>query len=513
MTSARTMPDSATHSPAHYPGFSTRQGLLRGLLWAAALVPLVVGSTGCTSSLTAIALRDAMKEIAEYGRRGENVDKDAKEALVDAAEPEEMLSLEEALDTAITRLAAVGRLDAEARQMLLETLESTSQEDWPIVIESFASTLEEHAKEAEAIEQVAEQLETEASDGETPAAEAIAVIETPADVSAVAVVETPQPLSAQQQAAATPIDPATTDTTPAEAMLVSGEVEVDVNVEPAVETASAETDPEEGTLTDTEPGLGTPAVATTEVTPSTIDEQMPAVSAEILEETAADADLADQAEPAANNATVPARPTEPLAAETAAPGDLSAGDLSERVTTAIRELPVQQAPVLSPEETMQRLEEALEIARRQAPLRVENPCFAWQVRAWGDVERCELSRFHSGQQVIVYFEVDNLTSDLGPEGHATKLDTELRLVNASGECLHEWSFPPLAEQCPAPRRDYFARYILEVPAGISPGPLRLELTVNDLLGEKSADVALPLEVVGTPQSPDERVASDTTLLR
>jgi len=115
--------------------------------------------------------------------------------------------------------------------------------------------------------------------------------------------------------------------------------------------------------------------------------------------------------------------------------------------------------------------------------------------------------------VIVYFEVDNLTSDLGPEGHATKLDTELRLVNASGECLHEWSFPPLAEQCPAPRRDYFARYILEVPAGISPGPLRLELTVNDLLGEKSADVALPLEVVGTPQSPDERVASDTTLLR
>ena len=62
-------------------------------------------------------------------------------------------------------------------------------------------------------------------------------------------------------------------------------------------------------------------------------------------------------------------------------------------------------------------------------------------------------------------------------------------------------------------RDYFARYILEVPAGISPGPLRLEMTVNDLLGEKSAAVALPLEVVGEPELDGERVASDASLLR
>jgi hypothetical protein len=115
--------------------------------------------------------------------------------------------------------------------------------------------------------------------------------------------------------------------------------------------------------------------------------------------------------------------------------------------------------------------------------------------------------------VIVYFEVDNLTSDARPDGHATKLDTELRLVNVSGECLHEWKFPPLAESCPAPRRDYYARYILEVPQGIAPGPLRLELTINDLLGEKSTAVALPLEVVGEPELPNDRVASDATILR
>ena len=156
------------------PGWSSS---CRGLLWTAALSWLVVCQTGCTSSLTAIALRDAMREIAEYGRRGDEVAAEEKELVADFSEGEEMLSLEEALDSAITRLAAVGRLDAEARQMLLETLESTSQEDWPIVIESFASSLEEHAQGTEAIAQVAEQLEMEASEVEEPADEAVAAAE------------------------------------------------------------------------------------------------------------------------------------------------------------------------------------------------------------------------------------------------------------------------------------------------------------------------------------------------
>jgi chemotaxis protein histidine kinase CheA len=471
----------------------TLSGVSRCRTWAARLMGavlsllLVVSNVGCTSSLTAIALRDAMREIAEYGRRGdEAAETTDAELLAEDEEPLDMMSLEEALDSAITRLAAVGRLDAEARQMLLETLDSTNQRDWAVVIESFASTLEERAEGENAIEAVAEQLAVDVTVDAEPAQE-VASSDTDTEEPAAAELiadsaDAPGVLSEEE----TPETEVPADV--AQVAMASAEAAEAPVVVAAVDLAQLPDAVDEATEVE-----ATAVAATTPAVPSVPSESStPAVVAE--------------AQPV--SAATLAEPTEDTLVEEASPGLLA-----DRVTAAIRELPVSEEATVSPEETMRRLEEALALARRQAPLRVDNPCFAWQVRAWGDVVRCDISRFHIGQQIIVYFEVDNLTSDVGPDGHATKLDTQLKLVNASGECLHEWKFPPLAESCPAPRRDYFARYILQVPEGISPGPLRLEMTVNDLLGEKSTDLALPLEVIGEPELPGERVASDSTFLR
>lgn len=491
------MPDSQPRSHRARSGLLGVSAGFHPLLWAAVVASLAVGSTGCTSSLTAIALRDAMREIAEYGRHKDDHRKDAAdEAFADDAEAEDLLSLEEALDSAVTRLAAVGRLDAEARQMLLETLESTNQTDWPIVIESFASSLEDHAKSQEAIDQIAEHLAAEAGDDETaPAEESIVT----ADAAAETVAST-EPAAAAVE-------------------LVDLETPVEEAAEPVAATSEEPLEKvgplsmaDDATVADTEPVDDVPmeTVAAVETEPAgALEPVSPPVLAAVATEAAAPI-----AQPTPEKLASPlASPVsqDRVAADVAEPN--TAAEVAERVTTAIRELPVSDDAGLSPEETMRQLEEALAAARRQAPLRVENPCFAWQVRAWGDVERCDVSRFCVGQQVIVYFEVDNLTSDARPEGHATKLDTELRLVNVSGECLHEWSFPPLAECCPAPRRDYFARYILEVPENVAPGPLRLEMTVRDLVGGKSTDVALPLEVVDVPAEPVERVAGGASLRR
>ena len=508
MTTRHTMPDSKPRSHRASPGLLGVSAGVHPLLWAALVASLAMGTAGCTSSLTAIALRDAMREIAEYGRHKDERREDAAgEAFADDTEAEDLLSLEEALDSAVTRLAAVGRLDAEARQMLLETLESTNQTDWPIVIESFASSLEDHAKSQEAIDQIAEHLAAEAGDEETSpaeespvtadgAAETVAAAAEDAEAAVeLAALETPveeaaEPLAAVSEEPLEPVGPLSVED---DAPLAETEAVADHRMETVVaaETESA------GVLEQVSPPALT-AVTTETAAPiaqPTADEETSPPAVPTPPATA----LADVVEPTPTP-TVVAKPN-------------VAAAVAERVTTAIRALPVSEDTGLSPEETMRQLEEALAAARRQAPLRVDNPCFAWQVRAWGDVERCDVSRFCVGQQVIVYFEVDNLTSDSRPEGHATKLDTELRLVNVSGECLHEWSFPPLAECCPAPRRDYFARYILEVPADVAPGPLRLEMTVRDLVGGKSTDVALPLEVVDVPAEPVERVASDASLLR
>jgi hypothetical protein len=463
-----------------------------------ALSLLLVTSLGCSSTLTTIALRDAMLQIAELGR-GSDADEaqTAENDPADEEDPAELLSLEEALESAITRLAAVGRLDAAARQMLLETLESTSQQDWPVVIESFAVSLEEQAADEAAREQIAQQLaagidaaeETEtADDTETTHDTTAALAEQPSDEAvgdatddaggepALAVAST-----AESEASLS--DPAVSD--------LSGTVaEGDSPHSTGSESSdlpsrlAAETPPADAVIQATlpgEPSVDVPGAMTAE--PSTADTSLTATAIAVQQAAAQ---------------------TEPTTQEP---------DLVERVTTAIRELPVADEPVASPEETMQALEAALAEARRRAPLRIGNPCFAWRVLGWGDVDCCEAACFVPGQSVIVYFEVDNLTTEAGPDGHATRLDTELALVNASGHCLHRWTFEPIVEQRTMPRRDYFARYILTMPDSIQPGPLRLEMTVHDLTGHKSADVALPLEVTTAPARPVEQVAGEASLVR
>jgi hypothetical protein len=129
-------------------------------------------------------------------------------------------------------------------------------------------------------------------------------------------------------------------------------------------------------------------------------------------------------------------------------------------------------------------------------LSIVNACFASRVRAWGVVDRFETSRFRPGQQVILYFEIENLSSRQSADGHSTRVDTRLVLLAADGTRLHEWTFDPLEETCLSKRRDYFARYVLELPAALPPGPCRLELAVEDALAGRTAVTTLPLEISG-----------------
>jgi hypothetical protein len=128
------------------------------------------------------------------------------------------------------------------------------------------------------------------------------------------------------------------------------------------------------------------------------------------------------------------------------------------------------------------------------PLTLSNACFATRVRGWGAVDRFEHSRFAAGQEVIVYFEIEELAARRSPEGHTTRIDTRLRLVGEDGRTLHEWAFEPLEETCLARRRDYFARYVLTLPEAAPAGPCRIEIGVTDAVGGRTAQATLPLEL-------------------
>jgi len=126
---------------------------------------------------------------------------------------------------------------------------------------------------------------------------------------------------------------------------------------------------------------------------------------------------------------------------------------------------------------------------------VRNACFATRVRAWGVVDRFPRAEFTPGQEVLVYFELEHLLTRPSAAGHTTGVDTAFRLVTAAGEQVQDWGFPPLVETCHAPRRDYFVRYFLTMPAGLPAGQYRLEFLVTDTLAGGSTESALDLEIV------------------
>jgi hypothetical protein len=333
--------------------------------WAAMLAAIVVTTSGCTSAISTAYLRDTFWDLPDHAAAEEpQADAIAESEELPAVEISDTAAADEerreaAINEAVARLARIGRLDAAARATLVETLQGTQQEDWPVVVEAFASSL------------------------------------------------------------AASLPPPATEQTDAD--------------EPA-------------------------------------DAPAPVVAAS---HTAAKADLDE-----ASSALAP-EPAMPLAEPVVASSPMPA--------VAPAPMPVSSAP--EPNDQTPQVAAAAAL-----PLAVRNHCFATRVQAWGVVDRFQTARFRPGQEVIVYFELDNLSSGRSAAGHTTCIDASLALVAADGTMVRDWSFEPIAETCAAQRRDYFARYVIRVPESAATGAFRLDIDVVDTLAGTTARASLPLEI-------------------
>jgi len=346
------------------PALHVEHPFMNGSVWsiratcAAMIAAVVVTTSGCTSAISTAYLRDTLWDLPDHAAGEEpQVDATADAENLPAVEISDTVAADEerreaAIDEAVARLAKIGALDAAARATLIETLQRTQQEDWPVVVEAFASSL---------------------------------------------AASLPPPVTEQPEAD-----------------------------EPA-------------------------------------DAPVPVVAAS---HTAAKADL-DEASIAP--APEPAMPlAEPVVASSPVP--------------AVAPTPVSD-------------DQAQQVAAAPAPsLAVRNPCFATRVQAWGVVDRFQAARFRPGQEVIVYFELDNLSSGRSAAGHTTCIDASLALVAGDGTTVRDWSFEPIAETCAAQRRDYFARYVIRVPESAAAGVFRLDIDVVDTLAGTTARASLPLEI-------------------
>jgi hypothetical protein len=342
-------------------------------IWSVLLAVGLAATGGCTSALSTAYLRDAIWDSAGHAAEDELDtvtdapvnDETAEPAVAQLATEADAERRAAAIDEAVARLARVGRLDAAAKATLVETLQQTAQEDWPVVVAAFAESLESSA---------------------AAAGDAEAVVASVADAE-------PEP-----RVAAKP-DP-------------------DQPVVPAPEPPSL---------------------------PSAAEAVAPGPTA-ALEPPVVD--------PVGGPAPLPEPPSPPVALSTTAP----------------------EAPV-------------------EPPFAVRHACFASRVRAWGDLDRFAENRFAPGQEVIVYLELDRLSASRSPTGHTTCLDATLTLLDVNGHAVREWTFEPIAETCPTPRQDYFARYVIRMPESMSPGGCRLAVAVVDTLAGRTASTTLPLEVV------------------
>ena len=133
---------------------------------------------------------------------------------------------------------------------------------------------------------------------------------------------------------------------------------------------------------------------------------------------------------------------------------------------------------------------------------IHRPCIAQKVLGWGMVETFPQNKLFPGSEVLVYFELTGIKSKSLDQGFETSIETSLRLDDAAGKRLHNWSFPPLVEVCASVRRDYFARFFVNLPSKLPPGDHQLVLTVTDSYAGTTAETVLPFVII-----PGESVSS------
>lgn len=141
-------------------------------------------------------------------------------------------------------------------------------------------------------------------------------------------------------------------------------------------------------------------------------------------------------------------------------------------------------------QTVTQLRGAIERLQPKANLEIRNVNFCYKISSYGNYEKFDRDEFTPGQQVLVYAEVDNFTSEWSStsQKYRTQLKSTLQLFTASGQMVKEFEFPPTEDLCQNRRRDYFHSYQVAVPRnGIGRGPHYMVLTIEDMIGRKVHD--------------------------
>ena len=151
-------------------------------------------------------------------------------------------------------------------------------------------------------------------------------------------------------------------------------------------------------------------------------------------------------------------------------------------------------PIRRAVEAKPALTEALAHLGETAPLMVRNATFCSEVLSFGSFKKVEKYEFCQDQNVLLYAELENFSSEPIEKGFRTSLHSGYQILDNLGRQVASHEFPPTQDFCRNPRRDFFIAYHLRLPKQMPPGKYLLRLLVQDTTRQKSGQASIDFTV-------------------
>ncbi len=139
-------------------------------------------------------------------------------------------------------------------------------------------------------------------------------------------------------------------------------------------------------------------------------------------------------------------------------------------------------------------------------LDLRNAAFCRSVLGYADVEKFRPYRFKPDEEVLLYVEIENFAAEriavAGERGvgsgegvrYETEFQGSYQILDGERRRVAEQQLPRDRQQCRNHRRDYYVAYRIYMPRNIAPGRYTLELTLEDVKGQKFGQAFLDFEI-------------------
>lgn len=127
-------------------------------------------------------------------------------------------------------------------------------------------------------------------------------------------------------------------------------------------------------------------------------------------------------------------------------------------------------------------------------LEVRKLTFCKEIEAYGQVKPFEKNQFQSGQQVILYCEVENFRASQSEVGYELHLQGSYEIFDSKDQRVFSQILPADQQVSSNYLRDYFVAYQMFLPAEMKAGHYRLQLTMEDVIGKKYGQSEIHFEI-------------------